>query len=631
MPESRRGWSDEDIAAHIQSNGTDLDKEIYADIIASVESKREKEEEEEEKSHMIDSPEIPKGFSRREDIHKTKPSILERIVKSAKKTLLRTSLIAATALTTIPMDYAYSSEPTNVEINDVRRKSGINLPWATFEGQQNYGADVGDTPWGGAHRGYSSPLNSIRDDIQFLADNDISSCRLFLFCDARTGFDYDLDGKITNINYKASWDLSELGMITRDTYPETFHGIDVKLIPVLFDYMIADGVQYEGSTRVGEHPDFITDSDQRERLFNAMKDRLKFMASHGGVEKWDIINEPEWATAVTRAQMLDFISYFTEKLHELTPGIPVTVGTYDLGMFEDLRQLGCLDELQLHHYDDTSHWDLNTPATNFSSQTTFLGEVMPTNIETKLRNATSNGFERVLFWSLNAPYNGLDMRTLMPELVQACNNISSELHGNLRITNIKEDDNIILNVEGSLDHQTYKVMRTSNLESNIWQTAGSFFGKEGEIEVDALKQEGTAFYRIEPRNIGFARYHSPWSEPVDVTKTNQLTLRITYDIYGSKKGVTYSSTIGTDKGTNPWDGSYEQILEGDSVTATNGTGNIIISEVNKLIADDRLRMTSEVTLHSNHLYGTFQLGVRIIDTLGNTNYCSFGRIDLDEL
>ena len=42
MPESRRGWSDEDIAAHIQSNGTDLDKEIYADIIASVESKREK-------------------------------------------------------------------------------------------------------------------------------------------------------------------------------------------------------------------------------------------------------------------------------------------------------------------------------------------------------------------------------------------------------------------------------------------------------------------------------------------------------------------------------------------------------------------------------------------------------------
>ena len=68
----------------------------------------------------------------------------------------------------------------------------------------------------------------------------------------RSGVTFDADGMPIGFTDKVYEDMQALIDVS--------HALGVRLMPVLLDYTMADGVDYE-LCEVGEHPDILTDSD----------------------------------------------------------------------------------------------------------------------------------------------------------------------------------------------------------------------------------------------------------------------------------------------------------------------------------------------------------------------------------
>ncbi|MBD3296112.1 MAG: S8 family serine peptidase, partial [Candidatus Omnitrophica bacterium] len=286
---------------------------------------------------------------------------------------------------------------------------GVNLPWT------HYGYDVGmDTTANGAsHMGYSADFSAVIDRMR---ERQGDYMRAFIFNDLRSGITFDASGNPTGFTDKVYEDMQAL--------LDAAKMLGIKVLPVLLDWTIADGVSTEDGTPVGEHPDLITDDTaggKREQLLSLMGQFVDHFKDNDTICGWEIMNEPEEATTlqymngvVDIADMQDFVKDFIGMLHTADPDTYVTLGSQDRNFLVDYwtdTALGVsaangLDVYQYHYYNSMENYGkgLDYQAANFDKPT-IIGEVDPTSdadnnmtVMEKLDNIYSNGYSGAFFW-----------------------------------------------------------------------------------------------------------------------------------------------------------------------------------------------------------------------------------------
>jgi len=270
--------------------------------------------------------------------------------------------------------------------------SGVNLPWC------NYGWDCGRNPWGGEHGGFSSALTCIEEDFRFLAEHGVRVARVFIFTDLRSGIIFDNGGMPMRFDSFVNADFEALLRAARK------YGL--RLIPVLFDYLLADGVAFENGIPVGEHPDVISNPIKRAALITIFRPFIRRYGLDSAIDMFEVMNEPEFVSAVSRSALEAFIRDFIAMIKEEAPGRDVTVGARNRDDVSSWQFVGVT--VHQFHYYDFMEWqfpfDVQRSVIPVQGPV-LIGEAQPTDIQEKMTLAWWNGYRGILFWSMNADYN----------------------------------------------------------------------------------------------------------------------------------------------------------------------------------------------------------------------------------
>ncbi|MDP3788947.1 MAG: hypothetical protein Q8R48_00915, partial [Candidatus Omnitrophota bacterium] len=257
-------------------------------------------------------------------------------------------------------------------VPDSNFMQGVNLPWI------NYGYDMGG--------GFSSNLTALYSQFDKWKG---SYVRLFLFTDLRSGINFDASGNPVSFKDGVYDDMAALLTVAK--------AFNIKLIPVLFDYMIADG---KSGTYLGEYPDLITDASKKQKLLDLFSGFFDTFAGDPSVYAWDVMNEPEFAGAVAISDTQSFISDFTKLIHSKSSQARVTVGSARRDwMLQYWTGIG-LDVYQYHYYDKfESSLPLNYQAASLGlNKPVIAGELEPTSVTSKLTTLNTDGYAGGLFW-----------------------------------------------------------------------------------------------------------------------------------------------------------------------------------------------------------------------------------------
>lgn len=274
-------------------------------------------------------------------------------------------------------------------------QSGVNLPWL------RYGWDVGANPWGGEHGGFASNTEALDRAFTYLRDHGVRVCRVFLFGDLRAGVACR-GGNIAGLD---AWADRDIDALIRCARRNRMH-----LVPVLLDHTVADGVADENGAPVGEHPEWLSNPSLRRQLIDRVI--VPTVVRHhapGTVLAWDLINEPRLAVAVSTNDCRRFVEEAAAAVRRAVPTARLTFGAYDRFHLDRLGVASC-DMVQVHYYPDLMgyYWDFDTPASAISAaKPVWLGELDPADPAPALSRALDAGYEGVLLWSLNAPYEGV--------------------------------------------------------------------------------------------------------------------------------------------------------------------------------------------------------------------------------
>ncbi|MDD4957581.1 MAG: hypothetical protein PHQ61_08095, partial [Candidatus Omnitrophica bacterium] len=266
---------------------------------------------------------------------------------------------------------------------------GVNLPWL------RYGYDIGGYTQGGEPLGFSSDLGVLYEEL-----NKYRNCtvRVFMFTDLRSGVDFDASGKPVSFTDKVYDDTRALFQAAK--------AFNIELIPVLFDYSIADGVTQEGVYDVGEHPDVIGEGATRQALFDLFDGFFEEFAGDPSVYAWDIINEPEYCTSAGMDEIKAFVNDMAALIHAKDVDAQVTVGAKNRGSLVDLWLDADLDVLQYHYYDDfPAELSLDHDARLISQGKPILaGELGPGSITHKYDVLYENNYVGGLIWQDGAGF-----------------------------------------------------------------------------------------------------------------------------------------------------------------------------------------------------------------------------------
>ncbi|KJJ83305.1 conserved hypothetical protein, secreted, partial [Candidatus Omnitrophus magneticus] len=314
----------------------------------------------------------------------------------------------------------YSIDETLIEerirMDETQPFIGIgNLAWS------NYGHDLGagvqpDTA--GQYLGYSVYPQKLYDKMKKWENNVV---RIFLFCDLRAGITFSstltlADGTV--VPYGSPVGFTSNVYEDMQTLLDTAKNLNIKLMPVLFDYRIADGIN---SYYEGEHPDLITDGAKRNGLVEIFRPFIKAFGNNDSIYAWDVMNEPEMAceereNIVPLSDMKEFVRDFIEMIHTEAGLAKVTVGSFDKGdmmknwVEEEVDAIRQPDIYQFHYYDTMAEWHpidferLDHNAANLeelsslNGKPVIAGELDPTYVIEKMDTLADNGYNGALFW-----------------------------------------------------------------------------------------------------------------------------------------------------------------------------------------------------------------------------------------
>jgi hypothetical protein len=279
-----------------------------------------------------------------------------------------------------------------------------------------FGTDVGIFPYGDRDisRGFSAHRQKLARDFDLFRTKGVDIVRVFLLGDLRSGLQYDAAGRVSGLDAAAMDDL--------DALIEAAGAHGLKLIPVLVDFLAADGVAesalLDRVVPVGEAPLVFTDPDHRGAFVDrALRPVVRVLADAnrrwpGLIYAVDIVNEIENARAIfvpgSVPAVVDFVRTVRDMIRAEAPGISVTLGSRDrdalVGVWSDLD----LDVWQFHHYDKMQAEEGRPLAYHVSGLglegPVILGEVEPADLAAKLDTIDANGYDAALFWS----WRGLD-------------------------------------------------------------------------------------------------------------------------------------------------------------------------------------------------------------------------------
>lgn len=374
------------------------------------------------------------------------------------------------------------------ETHNFPMRSGANLPWTvhTVDGYSHYGWDLGRHPWNSSgHEGYSSSVSSLKEDFAYMATNKVKLCRVFLFCDFRTGLEFDDDGYVTGFD---PWVYPDM-----DALLDCASRNDIKLIPVLMDYMLVDG-QHHGSSG-GEHPGFITNAvAQAAFMDNLLKPFIQRYGTNENVYAWEIMNEPGEATAVPKADLAQFIDLCASNILVECPDVLVTCGIYNTDEI-DLWMTPHLNFMQLHQYPGSS-WDLDKPATDWSDNPVLIGEIPITSDYTQLlETARESGYLGVLAWSLNDPYYSFTLSEsgYMPYMINLFYTMNLPLTLDIEVT----PSDVRLHLSPTYEGNKYFLHQATDLTAPEWAT-NTYPAASGtnSTEIIFSKDSSSEFYKV---------------------------------------------------------------------------------------------------------------------------------------
>ncbi|MFA6142936.1 MAG: hypothetical protein WC738_06575, partial [Candidatus Omnitrophota bacterium] len=271
---------------------------------------------------------------------------------------------------------------------------GVNLPWV------NYGYSLGLSAKDGSHLGFSRSLEQLYDKMDSRKGDVV---RIFLFTDFRAGLKLNTDGTIWT-DALGNYAFTDKVYEDMQALLDSARALGVKLMPVLFDFTIADG---KSGADLGEFTTLITDASMRQKLVTLFSDFITTFGNDSSIYAWDIMNEPECASAIVNFSDLQaFVAAFRDLIHTNAVGAKVTVGSLNrTTMVNNWKGMG-LDIYQFHYYDSmesTNPLDYEALLLGLDKPI-IAGELDPTNVVDKLNTLNRNGYAGGLFWEDESGY-----------------------------------------------------------------------------------------------------------------------------------------------------------------------------------------------------------------------------------
>ncbi|MCX5679970.1 MAG: hypothetical protein NTZ95_04865 [Candidatus Omnitrophica bacterium] len=278
---------------------------------------------------------------------------------------------------------------------------GVNLPW------NNYGYDIGSTI-AGYHNGFSRNLDVL---YQKMDPYKGMMVRMFLFTDLRSGVTFDANGIPTGFTANVYEDMDALLACAKS--------LGIKVMPVLFDYLLGAKKDANGVWQRGVYAGLIDDPVKRPALINIMRGFIDRYKGNTSIEAWDIMNEPEWIfqrSSMANSTVYEFLREFAGMITGL--GEKVTVGNHDstdlINMVNYWVAQGYTSPLltmyQFHYYSSFSEADnpfTHTAASfNLGAIPILVGEIGTADVTNRLTWLGQNGYLGGLFWQDGQPDTG---------------------------------------------------------------------------------------------------------------------------------------------------------------------------------------------------------------------------------
>ena len=311
---------------------------------------------------------------------------------------------------------------------------GCNYPWSTDGSTVYYGLDFGANVWG-SHLGVSTRIDAVRADFEQIAALGFTVARWFVFCDGRSGIEYDERGMPAGldphffIDLDAGLDAAWRSGVRLDLVLLDFHWMCRGITHRLADP--ATGVLYEVQLPEGR-ADVLLSAEGRDALFDVVVRPLVRRYGPSGARAdlgaaifaYEFMNEPdfvveEWerdlSSRVRRPLpfevLAELVSRLSAVVHTDHPGVLTTIGCarpHNLWAWDD-DALG-LDVLEVHSY-PSSGSILETPVAALGvRRNVIIGECPAHSAEEYLEFAVSSGYAGAWPWS----FSGTDTHGRIP-------------------------------------------------------------------------------------------------------------------------------------------------------------------------------------------------------------------------
>jgi hypothetical protein len=269
--------------------------------------------------------------------------------------------------------------------------AGANLPWV------HYGIDFGANGWRtGGGIAQAPERDELHRVFAQLAAGGVQVIRWFLLCDGRAGIRFSDGGRPLGLDDFVVRDI--------DAALEIAARHRIQIVFVVLDFLWCDAPRVVHGVQMGGRAHVLGDAGPREALLHLVfRPLFERYGREPAILAWDIINEPEWITAVPTARIDDFLQESIALARSATSQL-ITVGSAGTRWRDRYTHLG-LDFYQVHWYDGLERQPaLDTPVSQLGfDRPVLLGEFptkgsarTPENIVSTARAA---GYAGAFYWS----------------------------------------------------------------------------------------------------------------------------------------------------------------------------------------------------------------------------------------